>query len=241
MILSIAAMGLATAYWQVVGLALLSGVGNSVIHPADYAILRGSMDRAKLGRSFVFHTFAGHVGFAVAPPAAAALMLLLGWPRALLSSAFWVFLSWRRSYGRAASSPIRRGSRAAATDRHLPFVAILTVGAAALLLLTGVVSLAELPTIGVVFITGIMTGASRTPRDVMVKDAAPPADRQGVRLCQIRHVIGRRDHAGALWHDHRCRSARTRAGGRRHASAIELVMRRRRSRRVRAPAPAAAE
>ena len=32
MTLSIAAMGLATAYWQLVGLALLSGVGNSVIH-----------------------------------------------------------------------------------------------------------------------------------------------------------------------------------------------------------------
>ena len=60
------------------------------------------------------------------------------------------------------------------TDRHLPFVVILTVGAAALLLLTGIVSLAELPTIGVLFVAGIMTGASRTPRDVMVKDAAPP-------------------------------------------------------------------
>src|SRR5690349_17396756 len=43
MTLSIAAMGFATAYWQVVGLALLSGVGNSVIHPADYAILSGSV------------------------------------------------------------------------------------------------------------------------------------------------------------------------------------------------------
>src|SRR5215467_7113113 len=40
MTLSIAAMGLATAYWQIVGLALLSGIGNSVFHPADYAILR---------------------------------------------------------------------------------------------------------------------------------------------------------------------------------------------------------
>src|SRR5262249_42046456 len=47
MTMSVAAMGLATAYWQVVGLALLSGVGNSVIHPADYAILSGSVDRAK--------------------------------------------------------------------------------------------------------------------------------------------------------------------------------------------------
>jgi sugar phosphate permease len=60
------------------------------------------------------------------------------------------------------------------TDRHLPFVVVLTIGAAALLLLIGVVSLAELPTIGILFVAGIMTGASRTPRDVMVKDAAPP-------------------------------------------------------------------
>src|SRR5690349_24159646 len=84
MTLSIAAMGAATAYWQVVGLALLSGVGNSVIHPADYAILSGSVERARLGRSFAFHTFVGHVGFAAAPPAMAALMLVLGWRGALL-------------------------------------------------------------------------------------------------------------------------------------------------------------
>src|SRR5204863_9808657 len=84
MTLAMAGMGLATAYWQVVGLALLSGVGNSVIHPADYAILSGSVDRAKLGRSFAFHTFVGHVGFAAAPPATAALMLLLGWRGALV-------------------------------------------------------------------------------------------------------------------------------------------------------------
>jgi hypothetical protein len=34
------------------------------------------VDRAKLGRSFAFHTFVGHVGFAAAPPATAALALL---------------------------------------------------------------------------------------------------------------------------------------------------------------------
>src|SRR6201987_4613816 len=62
MTLSIAAMGLATAYWQVVGLALLSGVGNSVFHPADYPILSGSVEGAKLGRSFAFHTFTGMSG-----------------------------------------------------------------------------------------------------------------------------------------------------------------------------------
>src|SRR5207244_13222071 len=79
MTLSIAAMGSATAYWQVVALALLSGVGSSVFHPADYAILSGSIDPARLGRSFAFHSFTGNIGFALAPPATAALALLLGW------------------------------------------------------------------------------------------------------------------------------------------------------------------
>ena len=60
------------------------------------------------------------------------------------------------------------------TDRHLPFVVVLTIGAAAVLLLVGGVALPQVATIGVLFIGGLMTGASRTPRDVMVKDAAPP-------------------------------------------------------------------
>src|SRR4029078_8073223 len=84
MTLSIAAMGLATAYWQIVLLAMVSGLGNSVIHPADYAILSGSVDRSRIGRSFALHTFVGHVGFAAAPPVTAALMLVMGWRNTLL-------------------------------------------------------------------------------------------------------------------------------------------------------------
>src|SRR5215472_13274896 len=84
MTLSMAVMGFATTYWQIVMLALLSGMGNSVFHPADYAILSGSIDPARLGRSFAFHTFTGNIGFAAAPPATAALMLLFGWRGALV-------------------------------------------------------------------------------------------------------------------------------------------------------------
>src|ERR1700758_5735826 len=73
MTLSIAAMGFAAAYWQIVALALLSGVGSSVFHPADYAILSGSIDPARLGRAFAFHTFTRNIGFAAAPPATATL------------------------------------------------------------------------------------------------------------------------------------------------------------------------
>src|SRR5437762_8034440 len=57
MTLSIAGMGLATSYWQIALLAMLSGLGNSVIHPADYAILSGSVDASRIGRSFAVHTF----------------------------------------------------------------------------------------------------------------------------------------------------------------------------------------
>jgi FSR family fosmidomycin resistance protein-like MFS transporter len=250
MTLSIAAMGFTTAYWQIVGLALLSGVGSSVFHPADYAILSGSIDPARLGRSFAFHTFTGNIGFAAAPPATAALMLLVGWRGALIfvgllglpvalaiiwqsrilidqrhrsrgatelamSGAglllsrsvlmFFAFFmvssmagagiqSWlitilHQVHGlpvAAASSALTGymvgqiggvlagGWVADRTDRHLPFVVVLTIGAAALLLVVGVVSMAEAATMGVLFVCGLLTGASRTPRDVMVKDAAPP-------------------------------------------------------------------
>lgn len=37
--LSIALMGVADAYWMLLVLAVLAGIGNSVFHPADYAIM----------------------------------------------------------------------------------------------------------------------------------------------------------------------------------------------------------
>jgi FSR family fosmidomycin resistance protein-like MFS transporter len=79
MTLAMAAMGLATSYWQILVLAALSGIGNSVIHPVDYAIITGSIDKSRIGRSFALHTFNGNLGFAAAPPVMAALMLAFGW------------------------------------------------------------------------------------------------------------------------------------------------------------------
>jgi len=250
MTLSIAGMGLATAYWQIALLAMLSGLGNSVIHPADYAILSGSVNRDRIGRSFSLHTFVGHVGFAAAPPVTAALMLLIGWRntlllvgllgvpvvlsilwqsrilneqkrtavaagpgfladlRQLLSRPILLFFgffmvssmagagiqSWlitvlHSTHGlslESASSALTGymvgtmsgvllgGWVADRTDRHLGFVVVLTMIGAALLLWVDLVSMTELATIGMLLIGGFMIGASRTPRDVMVKDAAPP-------------------------------------------------------------------
>ena len=73
------------AFWQILVLATLSGVGNSVIHPADYAILSGSVDKDRMGRSFALHTFSGNLGFSAGPPVTAFLMAVIGWRGALLT------------------------------------------------------------------------------------------------------------------------------------------------------------
>jgi MFS family permease len=63
--------GLGGSYaWLLVAMAM-AGLANAVYHPADYAILGGSIQEAHVGRAFSFHTFAGYAGSAVAP----ALML----------------------------------------------------------------------------------------------------------------------------------------------------------------------
>jgi FSR family fosmidomycin resistance protein-like MFS transporter len=254
MTLSIAAMGLATAYWQIALLAMLSGLGNSVIHPADYAILSGSVDRARIGRSFALHTFVGHVGFAAAPPVTAALMLLIGWRETLLLVGLlglpvvlsiiwqsriliepkreeqkreerhrkpgfvadlrqlfsrpilmffaffmvsamagagiqsWLITVLHRVHGLSLESAATAltfymvgtmsgvligGWVADRTQRHLGFVVVLTMIGAAVLLWVDLVPMAHLATIGVMFAGGLAIGASRTPRDIMVKDAAP--------------------------------------------------------------------
>jgi MFS transporter, FSR family, fosmidomycin resistance protein len=51
---------------------------------------------------------------------------------------------------------------------------VLTVASAILTFLVGVLSFGGLVTCVVLFFSGLALGASRTPRDVMVKDAAPP-------------------------------------------------------------------
>ena len=81
---AIALMGFADVYWMLLALAFLAGLGNSVFHPADYAILSGSINPDRLGRVFSIHTFSGFLGGACAPVAILALAGLTGWRTALI-------------------------------------------------------------------------------------------------------------------------------------------------------------
>lgn len=85
MALSIAAMAGASAYWQVLVFAACAGLGNSVIHPCDYAILSSAIGRGHTGKAFSLHTFAGNAGYASGPPVTIGLASILGWRGALLT------------------------------------------------------------------------------------------------------------------------------------------------------------
>ena len=81
-----ALMGFATSFWMLVALAFMSGVGNAVFHPADYAILNSSISAARMGRAFSLHTFTGSFGTAAAPIIMFALTAWLGWRMALVAA-----------------------------------------------------------------------------------------------------------------------------------------------------------
>ena len=258
MSLCITAMGFATSFWQILLLAPLSGMGNSVFHPADYAILSGSVDKDRMGRAFALHTFSGNLGFAAAPPLMALLAVTIGWRSSLilvgllgipvvvsivLQSAilkdqvhheathagptlsgrellmsrtmllfFGFFLlgsmagagvqSWLitvlhtvkgltleiasstlTGYMVGSTIGVLVGGWFADTfKRHvLPFAVVLTIASAVLTVSVDWVPLSGLVVIAVMFASGLALGASRTPRDVMLKDATPHGQRPEVK------------------------------------------------------------
>jgi MFS family permease len=77
-------MGLAPEYVFLATLAVVAGIGHSVFHPADYAILASAIDRGRLGKAFSLHTFAGHLGSAAAPASLIVLAAMIGWRQALM-------------------------------------------------------------------------------------------------------------------------------------------------------------
>lgn len=77
-------VGLATTFWMIIPLVMIAAAGNSVFHPADYAILSSSISDSRMGRAFSIHTFAGHLGSAAAPATIGILAITFGWRVALL-------------------------------------------------------------------------------------------------------------------------------------------------------------
>ncbi|MCH9672751.1 MAG: MFS transporter [Gammaproteobacteria bacterium] len=128
-VLAVLFMGFATSYGVLLALAVIAGLGNSVFHPADYAILNHSVSERRLGRAFSIHTFSGFLGGACAPVSILVLVQWTSWRTALLITGVagliaLLLMAWRkdlllgavsaRSGGKATSTapePSRRGMR----------------------------------------------------------------------------------------------------------------------------------
>ena len=82
--ISFLVMSQASSYWTVMAMAAFAGVGNSVFHPANYAIMNASVDEARMGRAYSLHNFTGNVGFMSAPVLMVLLSGLTSWRGALL-------------------------------------------------------------------------------------------------------------------------------------------------------------
>ena len=94
-------MGFVGSYWMLLALAVFAGLGNSVFHPADYAILNGTIRESKLGRAFAIHTFSGFLGGACAPVSVLVLAQWTDWRTAVIATGIagliaLAIMVWRR-------------------------------------------------------------------------------------------------------------------------------------------------
>ncbi|WP_162914670.1 MFS transporter [Desertibaculum subflavum] len=77
--------GLAQSYPMLLLAVVIAALGNSVFHPADFAILNGSVSAGRIGRAYSMHGFLGNLGWVAAPATIFPLSLMIGWRGALMT------------------------------------------------------------------------------------------------------------------------------------------------------------
>jgi FSR family fosmidomycin resistance protein-like MFS transporter len=75
------------SYWVLIAAFGLVGLGNTVYHPADYALLSRHVAPARMSQAYSVHTFAGMLGSAAAPAAVLLMHGAYGWRGAFLGAA----------------------------------------------------------------------------------------------------------------------------------------------------------
>ena len=90
--LLLGALGLAVAsevnsYWVLIAMFGLMGIGNTVYHPADYALLSRHVSADRVSQAYSIHTFAGLAGGAIAPATLLFMHSQFGWRGAFMGAA----------------------------------------------------------------------------------------------------------------------------------------------------------
>jgi len=75
------------SYWILIAAFGLVGLGNTVYHPADYALLSRHVAPERMSQAYSVHTFAGMLGSAAAPGAVLFMHGLYGWRGAFVGAA----------------------------------------------------------------------------------------------------------------------------------------------------------
>jgi MFS family permease len=84
--------GLVDSFWMLVAMFALAGVGNTVYHPADYALLAHHVPSDRIGQAFSIHTFAGMAGSAAAPASLLMMQSVWGWRGAFIGAGVFGFV-----------------------------------------------------------------------------------------------------------------------------------------------------
>ena len=79
-------VGLVDSFWVMVAMFGLAGIGNTVYHPADYALLSQHVPSERIGQAFSVHTFAGMMGSTAAPASLLMMQSLWGWRGAVIGA-----------------------------------------------------------------------------------------------------------------------------------------------------------
>jgi len=80
------AAGLAPSFTWLFPAAALAGLGNSVFHPADLALLNGKVEPRRLGPAFSVHGVTGNIGWVLAPAFVVPIAQAHGWRIALVAA-----------------------------------------------------------------------------------------------------------------------------------------------------------
>ena len=84
--LAYAAAAIIDSYWVFIAMYGLAGFGNTVFHPADYSLLSHHTPSKRLSQAFSYHSFAGLVGFAIAPATLLFMQSQFGWRGAYIGA-----------------------------------------------------------------------------------------------------------------------------------------------------------
>jgi MFS family permease len=79
--------GLIHSFWLMVALFGVAGLGNTVYHPADYALLSHHVPAERVAKAFSIHTCAGMAGSAAAPVSMLFMQSIWGWRGAFIGAA----------------------------------------------------------------------------------------------------------------------------------------------------------